>query len=73
MACWHVQLSLLRPGRMASIHREGPLLRKTPQVRMAYRRVSTDGVRRARACGNSRGAFVVLLNRADVSRVVALT
>lgn len=61
MACWHVQLGLLRPGRIASIHREDPLLWKTSQIRMADRRVSTYGVRRTRACGNSRGAFVVLL------------
>jgi hypothetical protein len=31
VACGHVQLSLLRPGRMASIHREGPLLRNPPK------------------------------------------
>lgn len=61
MACWHVQLGLLRPGRMASIHGEGSLLWKTSQIRMADRRVSTYGVRWTRTCGDPRGAFVLLL------------
>jgi hypothetical protein len=64
MACKHVQLSLLRSSRVASIYREGALLRKALQFGMVDRRVSTHGVCGPRARGHSRSSFVVLLGYA---------
>jgi hypothetical protein len=60
----HLQHGVLRPVRMASIYSPGSLVRKTPQVGGADRRVSAHGVRRARACSNSRDTVIFLLRHA---------
>jgi hypothetical protein len=60
MADGCIQFSVLRARRSPWIHREDPVLRDTAQVRRASRRVSTHGVRGARARGDTRDALLVI-------------